>query len=174
MESTTVKSWTLILEQNGLLKQILPFSNNVNTRLIKTPIIYFEDVGLLVRLQGWTDFDPLFISPYYGHLVENIAYSEISKFFINHGLESRVSFLRVKEKTEVDFIIELPNKKYIAAEVKTTPRDFTHEQLKLLASTKLNFVEKWILSPQESPHFGSHKVIPFLKIYENLTRLMSS
>ena len=174
IESSTVQSWILVLEQNGLLRRVNPYTNNLNKRLIRTPKIYFEDIGLATRLQGWTEFSPLFVSPYFGHLVENIAYSEISRFFINNDLESKIYFVRNREKVEVDFLLELPNHRCVAIEVKATARDYAREQLELLDSLGLNIIAHWVVSPKEAPHFGSRKVIPFLQIYESLLGLETS
>ncbi len=174
VESSTVQSWVHILEQNGLVKTLLPFSNNLNKRLIKTPKIYFEDIGLAVRFQGWTEFEPLFVSPYYGHLIENLAYTEISRFFSNTGEPAKIFFVRNKEKVEVDFLVELPNQRYVAIEVKASPRDFTGDQLNLLDSLKCNIVEKWVLSLRQSSNFGPRKSLSILEVFENLLRLYNS
>lgn len=68
VDTTTLQSWLSVLEQNGLLRKVQPFSSNLNQRLIKTPKLYFEDVGLASRLQGWSDFLPLMSSAQFGHL----------------------------------------------------------------------------------------------------------
>jgi predicted AAA+ superfamily ATPase len=169
VESPTVQSWSLILEQNKLIKILPAYMNNINERLIKMPKIYFEDVGLAIRLQGWSEFLPILGSPYYGHITENVAYSEISRFITNEIIDAKVYYLCTKEKVEVDFLIELPNKRYIAAEVKTTPRDFSMPQLNLIDSLKLNIIERWILTPEKSDlKFENRRVVSFSKIYEEL------
>lgn len=171
VQMTTVQSWTLILEQNGLLKTVSPYFSNLNKRLIKTPKLYFEDTGLAVRLQGCSEYEPLFLSPYFGHLIENLAYSEISKFFSNNLLEPKIFFVRNKEKVEIDFLLELPNKKFIAIEVKTNPQDFSKAQLKLLESLDLNIVGHWVVSLNSSAHFGDRKVILIEELYSELETL---
>ena len=62
-----------------------PLFNNLNQSLIKTPKLYFEDVTLAVHLQGWTQAKPLMVSPYFGELLENLALTEITRFFTNRG-----------------------------------------------------------------------------------------
>jgi hypothetical protein len=169
VESPTVQSWSLILEQNKLIKILPAYMNNINKRLIKMPKIYFEDIGLAIRLQGWSEFLPIIGSPNYGHIIENVAYSEISRFITNEIIDINIYYLRTKEKIEVDFLIELPNKRYIAAEVKTTPRDFSREQLGLIDSLKLNIIDRWILTPEESDlKFENRRVVSFNKIYKEL------
>ena len=170
VDLTTIQSWLGLLEQNGILRLVQPYFSNLNQRLIKSPKLYFEDVGLCARLQGWTEFDPLFVSPYLGGLIENLALIEMTRFFSNRGLSSEIFFLRSKEKVEIDFLIQLPNQQFIAAEVKTSPVDFTPAQLQLLESLKLNIVERWILSPQKSHDFAHARVIAFPDIFESLAR----
>lgn len=174
VESPTVQSWALVLEQNKLIKILPTYFTNLNKRLVKMPKLFFEDVGLAIRLQGWSSYGPIITSPYYGHIIENIAYSELSRSFTNLVIDAQIFYLRNKEKVEVDFLIELPNKKFIAAEVKTSPRDYTVEQLKLIDSLKIDVVEKWILTPSsEVVSFGDRKVVVFNQIYESLKRVIS-
>lgn len=173
VESPTVSSWAHILEQNQLIKIVPPYLNNLNKRLTKMPKLYFEDVALAIRLQGWSEYHPLYVSPYMGHVIENIAYSELSRFMTNNQLENRIYYIRNKEKVEIDFLLELPNKRFISAEVKTTPRNYTGEQLKLLDSLKINIVEKWIITPLETSHpFENVKIVPFKNIARELRRVV--
>lgn len=172
VESTTVQSWTLLLEQNGILKLVQPHMNSLNKRLIKTPKLYFEDVGLAVRFQGWTEFPPLFVSPYFGHLIENLVYSEISRFYSNSLIEPKVSFIRTKEKVEIDFLVELPNKKFVAIEAKNTPRDFSRAQLNELDRLKLHIVDRLVVSPNSAPGFENSKVVTLHELFDQLRDLL--
>lgn len=171
VEMPTVQSWLSILEQNGLMRKLSAYSTNLNNRLIKSPKYYFEDVGMATRLQGWREFGPICTSPQYGFLIENIAIGEVSRFFINSGEKFNGFYLRTKEKVEVDLLIQLPNQRYIAAEIKTTPQDWTAEQHKLVDALDLNVIEKWCLSPTAGPNFHQVKTISFLKIWSELKNL---
>ncbi len=68
---------------------------------------------------------PILNSPNAGHLIENMAISEVSKFFTNIGERPQLFFVRTKEKVEIDLLIQLPNHRFIAAEIKTTLVDWT-------------------------------------------------
>ena len=173
VESTTIQSWALILEQNNLIKILQPFMNTFNKRLIKSPKVYFEDVALAARFQGWTSFQPLFVSPYFGQMVENLVYSEISRFFTNRIIEPKVYFIRNKEKVEIDFLLELPNKKFVAIEAKASPQDFSNEQLKLIESLGVNVIEHWIVTPQHSQSYGNRKIIEIRELYSSLGSLLN-
>lgn len=174
VDTATVQAWIALLEQNGILHILPPYYTNLNQRLIKTPKVYFEDVGLSVRLQGWSEFEPLLLSPYFGLLLENLAFSEISKFFINQGIEPIIYFVRSKEQVEVDFLVQLPNQRFIAIEVKATPIDLSASQIKLLDSLKLNIVEKWVVSMTRSTDFANARVILMDQIFQNLAEVDSS
>lgn len=170
----TIQSWLRLLEDNAIVKAIAPYSSNLNQRLIKTPKYYFMDVGLGVRLQGWSDYGPLEISPAFGPILENLALSELMRFFINNGQKPQIYFLRTKDKVEIDFLIELPNQRFIAAEVKSSPRDISDAQIKLLDSLQINVIDKWILSPVKGPSFKHAKTISFYEIWDKLQSALAS
>lgn len=94
--------------------------------------------------------------------------SWVARFFINTAQEQKIYYLRNKEKVEVDFLVELPNQKYVAIEVKSSPRDFSKEQMALLESLGINIVGHWIVSPIKGKPFGTHKVLGFDEVFENL------
>lgn len=170
VEATTIQSWTLLVEENGLVKLLQPYMTTINKRLIKTPKIYFEDVALATRFQGWTSFEPIYVSPYFGQLIENLVYSEISRFFTNRIIEPNIYFLRSKEKVEVDFLVGLPNQKFIAIEAKASPADFTRDQLKLLESLKIPIVAKWVVTPQQSARFPQSETIEIRELFPRLSQ----
>ncbi|MDH4467789.1 MAG: AAA family ATPase [Bacteriovoracaceae bacterium] len=172
IDVTTVQSWNRLLEKNGITRSLLAYSSNINQRLIKTPKIYFEDVGLASRLQGWSSFIPLMSSSQYGHLIENVAISEVAKFFTNRALPVEMFYIRSKDQVEVDLLIHLSNQKYIAAEIKTTPTKWSEKQHQIVDSLKLDVVERWIITPtQTEAIFENCKIVEFSKIWEELNRL---
>ena len=171
IDTTTVQAWLSLLEQNGIVRILQPYHTNLNQRLIKTPKVYLEDTGLAVRLQGWSEFEPVLLSPYFGSLLENLALAEITRFFINRGLQPQIYFIRSKEQVEVDFLVQLSNQRFIAIEVKTTPMDLSSSQVSLLDSLKLNIVENWVVSPTGSASFTNARLVLLNQIFQNLERL---
>lgn len=168
VDSTTISSWATILEDNGVMRMVSSYWTNRNKRLIKSPKLYFEDVSLAVRFQGWTEPGPIIVSPAFGHFLENIALNEITRFFINRGEIPQINFLRSKEKVEVDFIIHLPNQRAIVAEVKLTPQDFSPEQMKLIDTLDLNVVAHWVISPTPAGPYPHSKVVQLTEIWKEL------
>lgn len=172
VDTTTVQAWIALFEQNGILRILPPYYTNLNQRLIKTPKIFFEDIGLAVRLQGWSEFEPILLSPYFGHLFENLVLTEITRFFINKGEEPEIYFVRSKEKVEVDFLLKLSNQRFIAIEVKNTPVDLTQKQIHLLNSLDLNIVDRWIVSSVRSVDFKNARVVRIDQIYDELNKVL--
>jgi len=174
VDVTTIQSWVSILQQNGLLRELQPYFSNINKRLIKSPKIYFEDVALAARLQGWTSFEPLMVSPAYGHLLENVAISEVARFFTNQGHIPKIFYLRSKEKVEIDLLIFLPNQRTIAAEIKSTTQSFSSDQLRLLDTLELNIVERWVITSTKSDVSPSNaRLVAFDQIWTELHRIFN-
>lgn len=118
VRSVTLKEWIDILCQSQLTYLLQPFESNLNKRLIKSPKIYFWDLGLATRLQGWGEMKPVLSSPSIGGLFENLVLAEILKFRQNHLQNWHLSFWRTKEGEEVDFILEVAPGKHLALEAK--------------------------------------------------------
>lgn len=178
VDTTTIQSWTRLLQQNGVVSIVPPYTTNLNQRLIKTPKIFFDDVGLASRLQGWSDILPLMSSSQFGHLVENLAFTEISKFFTNCGEDPKIYFVRSKDQVEVDFLIEFNNNRFIAIEVKATPESWSEKQHELIESLGINVVEKWVVTPSNlSTSFINNpavKLIEYKNIWAELQRFSSA
>lgn len=171
VDASTINSWLAILELNGIVRRVMPFSDNLNKRLIKSPKFYFEDVSLATRLQGWTELPQLLASGGIGNLVENVVVSEVSRFFLNRGETPRLNFVRSKEKVEVDLLVHLPNQRCIAIEIKTTPQPFTAAQHRLLDSLELNIVERWVVTPERQKQEEDPRVISVRKLWDELGRV---
>ena len=80
--------------------------------------------------------------------------------------------MRTKEKIEVDFLVELPNQKFLAIEVKSTPQDYTQQQLKLLDSLEINIIGKWILTISQTGSYGDRKIVPLLELFHELEKVL--
>lgn len=171
VELTTVQSWLGILEANGIVRRLPPFANNLNNRLIKAPKIFIEDVALASRLQGWTERQPLLLSPVAGALLETLAVGEVARFFINRGIPPRLAHLRSKERVEIDLLVHLSDDRTVAIEVKSTPAEFDARQLRLLDTLGITIVERWVATPTQAPDLATARVVPFDRLWTELDRL---
>ncbi len=115
----TIKAWLSILKANYQVTVLRPYFANVNKHLVKTPKIYFSDVGTLCHLVGLSD--PLHASagPMSGAIMETAVLSELRRSLIHRGIDPQIYFWRTSAGTEVDFIVRT-NKGLVPVEVKTT------------------------------------------------------
>ena len=119
----TVKAWLSVLEATYQVVVLRPYFANVGKRLVKTPKVYFTDVGTLCHLVGLREPDHAASGPMGGVILETAVLSEIIRTLVHRGLEPRVYFWRTSTGREVDFVVEA-DQKLIPVEVKLsgTPR----------------------------------------------------
>lgn len=101
----TIKSWVSILEQSYLIFLLEPFHSNIKKRLIKTPKIYFYDVGLCAYLNGAKKSEHISSLPNRGSLFENFVIAEMLKMNYHNNLKYNFNFFRNKTGIEVDTVL---------------------------------------------------------------------
>ena len=119
----TIKAWLSVLEATYQVIVLRPYFANVGKRLVKTPKVYFTDVGTLCHLAGLRDAAHAAAGPMGGAIMETAVLSEIVKSATHRGLAPRVFFWRTRAGTEVDIVVE-SNRTLVPIEVKlsSTPR----------------------------------------------------
>jgi predicted AAA+ superfamily ATPase len=119
----TVKAWLSVLEASFQILILRPYHANVGKRLVKTPKVYFTDVGTLCYLAGLRDPQHAAAGPMSGAIFETAVLSEISKTLIHRGEEARLYFWRTAKGVEVDLLVEAAQKLIpIEVKVSATPR----------------------------------------------------
>jgi len=113
----TVKAWLSVLEATWQIVVLRPYFANVGKRLVKTPKVYFTDVGTLCHLAGLRDPEHAASGPMAGAIMETAVCAEIIKTYVHRGVEPQIYFWRTAAGTEVDFIVE-DSGKLIPIEVK--------------------------------------------------------
>jgi predicted AAA+ superfamily ATPase len=106
----TVKSWMAILEASFIIFFLHPYYENIGKRYIKSPKIYFYDVGLVAFLLGIEDILQIDRDPLRGALFENMIVSELIKIRFNKGLDSNIYFYHDSHHNEIDIIIKHGNR----------------------------------------------------------------
>ncbi len=106
ISSHTVKEWISILEASFIVFRLQPYFENFGKRIIKSPKLFFTDVGLAVYLLGIENEMQLNRDPLRGHLVENLVILELMKWRFNHGLDAHLYYYRDVQKNEVDVIFK--------------------------------------------------------------------
>lgn len=119
----TAKAWLSVLEATFQVIILRPYFANVGKRLVKTPKVYFTDVGTLCYLAGLRDPEHAAAGPMGGAIFETAVLTEIVKTFLHRGEEPQVYFWRTSAGTEVDIVVEAGGR-LIPIEVKlsATPR----------------------------------------------------
>ncbi len=102
----TIKSWMSILETSYIAMLLPPYFENIKKRLIKSPKLYFYDVGLAAYLLGIETPDQLFRDPLRGALFENMVIVDIMKTRFNQGLDPNLFFYRDSQQNEVDVLFK--------------------------------------------------------------------
>ena len=112
-----------MLEATYQVIVLRPYFANVGKRLVKTPKVYFTDVGTLCYLAGLKDPQHAASGPMGGAIMETAVLSEIVKTLTHRGIDPQVYFWRTLSGTEVDFVVEAAGR-LVPIEVKlsATPR----------------------------------------------------
>lgn len=103
---TTARDWLAVLEASYIVFRLPPYHGNFGKRLVKTPKLYFHDVGLAAHLLGLNDARSVNSSPMRGALFENLLITEYLKHCRNAGLNHGLYFWRDNTGNEVDLLIE--------------------------------------------------------------------
>ena len=106
---TTARHWLTILEASYIVFQLPPFFANVRKRLVKSPKLYFYDVGLASHLIGIEHAGQVATHPLRGALFENAVVVEALKHRLNRGRRSNLSFFRDTRGFECDLLYENGN-----------------------------------------------------------------
>jgi len=129
----TAKAWLSVLEATYQVLVLRPYFANIGKRLVKTPKVFFTDVGTLCYLSGLKDPAHAAAGPLGGAIMETAVLSEIVKTLMHRGLDPSVYFWRTSVGSEVDFLIEF-GIKLVPVEVKlsATPRPSMAASIKTL------------------------------------------
>ena len=102
----TANDWLSILEASFIIFRLQPYYDNRNKRLIKSPKLYFYDLGIACNLLGITDENQLTRDPLYGSLFENFIITENIKKAFNSLSNASFYYYRTSNGVEIDLIKE--------------------------------------------------------------------
>lgn len=105
----TIQNWLSVLEASFIIFRLPPYFENFGKRVIKSPKLYFTDIGLATYLLDINDVSQISRDPLRGSLVENMIILDIYKTFLNKGMAPPLYFYRDSQKNEVDLIIKSGN-----------------------------------------------------------------
>lgn len=102
----TAKSWLNVLEASYIVFLVRPHYKNFRKRLIKSPKLYFTDVGLAAYLLDIESPAHLANHPLRGALFETLIVTEILKMRLNAGKKSNLYYFRDNIGNEIDLILD--------------------------------------------------------------------
>ncbi len=106
---TTARHWLNILEASYITFQLPPYFANTRKRLVKSPKIYFYDVGLASHLIGIKRAGQIATHPLRGALFENLVVVEALKHGYNRVLRPELTFYRDSSGQECDLLYPFGN-----------------------------------------------------------------
>jgi len=103
---STARAWLSVLEASDLVHLLPPYHRNFGKRLVKSPKLYFVDVGLACWLLGVRSTEVLALHPLRGALFETLVVGEFLKARHNRGLAPELYFWRDNNGLEADLLFE--------------------------------------------------------------------
>jgi uncharacterized protein len=113
----TARAWIDLLQTSYIVHLLPPWFTNTGKRLIKSPKLYFYDVGLACWLLGLRTPQQVLRDPLWGSLFENFIVMEALKDRFNAGESGEMYFYRDSEGNEVDLLLPTGGKLH-AIEIK--------------------------------------------------------
>ena len=104
---STAREWMTVLEASYIVYLLPPFYRNIKKRLVKSPKLYFYDVGLACWLLGIENISHVKNHPLRGQLFENMAVVEALKYRYNLGKRDNLNFFRDSAGNEIDLIYNI-------------------------------------------------------------------
>ena len=140
-----VIAYTDLLVDLLLIRRLQPFHTNVGKRLVKTPIIYLRDTGLLHTLLNIHDWDALIKHPivgtsWEGFVIENLV-AIAPDFTIPY-------FYRTAAGAEMDLVLVFPDQSKWAIEIKRNSRPKVKKGF-YSSRTDLQPEQSFIVVPEE-------------------------
>lgn len=105
VSSTALRNWLSVLKASYVIFELQPYFENINKRVIKSPKLYFADVGLAAFLLGIQTGEQASRDPLRGALYENLVIADALKSFCNAGKRPELFFYRDSHGNEVDLLI---------------------------------------------------------------------
>lgn len=121
----TARSWISVLQASYIVLLLKSHHENFNKRLVKSPKMYFLDVGLLCHVLGLRRPEDFHVHPLRGAIFETFVIGEMYKVFLHNGQAAPLYFWRDSTGHEVDALLDLGTRR-IPVEVKagqTVPVD---------------------------------------------------
>jgi len=118
VSATALRQWLSVLKASYLVFELPPWFENIGKRVIKSPKLYFADVGLVAFLLGIHTPEQASRDPLRGPLYENLIVADVIKRFCNAGRRPELFFYRDTHGNEVDLLIR-QGRQWLPIEIKS-------------------------------------------------------
>ena len=170
---TTARNWFQVLEASFIAFRLPPTTADTRKRLVKSPKLYFYDVGLAAYLMGIETSDQIITHPLRGALFENMVVAETMKYRFNKGKPANLHFFRDNHGLECELLLGLPSA-LAAIEIKssaTIPSD-AFDSLNAIESAVPDIESKCLVyGGTNLQSNGDIEVVPFNRVSETLAGL---
>lgn len=112
---TTVRNYVELMGSTFMLQLLAPFTTSSGKRLVKSPKVYLNDIGIANTLLRVPDFEQLAGHPSFGSAWESLVLINLTASFPRYNF----FFYRTSHGAEIDIIIENGTKR-IAVECKAS------------------------------------------------------
>lgn len=143
----TIQTYFDILNETYIGINLNAYHSSARKRIIQSPKFYFIDPGVKRALDNTLTLDYVAHTYAFGRAFEHFVITQI--YFLNSYLQKnfRLFYLKTKDGAEIDLIIELPSKKLILVEIKSTNRGDTIDCKNLKSFKKdLPAIKAFVLS----------------------------
>ncbi len=117
VSQSTAQAWMDLLQTSYIVHLLPPWFTNTSKRLVKSPKLYFYDVGLAAWLLGLRSAEQVARDPLWGSLFENFIVMEALKDKFNQGDNAPLYFYRDSSGNEIDLLVPAGGK-FRALEIK--------------------------------------------------------
>lgn len=170
----TVHRYIALLETIFIINLKQTWSNNITTRITKSPKLYLVDSGLLAYLLDVSIEKVLKDSPHTGKIIENFVMTELQKQSTWSIIQTQIYHFRASGGEEVDIVLEDHSGNIVGIEVKNSatvnPSDFKGLRY-LREKAQDNFIRGIILytGSQYIPFEKDLIALPINILWEDIT-----
>ncbi|MBM4431930.1 MAG: ATP-binding protein, partial [Chloroflexi bacterium] len=119
LSQPTIHRYVKLLEATHLFERVPAYRGSHTTRLLKSPRVFWSDVGLAVFLAGYYSVDELADAHELGAFFETLIYQHLRVSSSLLTPRGRLHFWRTQTGDEVDFVVE-HGRRVLSIEVKMT------------------------------------------------------
>ena len=172
VSAPTLRKWLSVLEASYVVFRLQPYYENFGKRMVKSPKVYFTDVGLAAHLLRIRREEQVLRDPLIGGLFENLVVSEAMKWKLNANRAEDFYFLRDSNGLEIDLVMEQARRLHLL-EVKSamTPSDSMAKNLRRVKAFAPVLSSTVVYRGEDFPIAGGGEFVNFSKVSARLDNL---